>query len=60
MSLLIDEEGKVRKADLVRGEHASLNQAALKAIFDFEFKPANVGGKPVAVQITYSYNFVLE
>ncbi|MGE0633935.1 MAG: TonB family protein [Pseudobdellovibrionaceae bacterium] len=58
MEILIDEKGKVRKARVLEGP-SELTQAALKAIYSFEFQPALVDSKPVAVQIRYSYRFVL-
>lgn len=59
MDILIDEKGKVRSASLVEGPGYGLNEAALKAITQFEFAPAVVDKKPVAVKIRYSYRFVL-
>lgn len=59
MELLIDEMGKVRQAILVEGPGFGLNEAALSAIKGFEFHPAEVDGKPVAVKIRYGYRFVL-
>jgi protein TonB len=59
MELLIDAEGKVRNATIVSGPGYGLNEAALEAIYRFKFKPAEVEGKPVAVKIPYTYNFVL-
>lgn len=59
MDILIDEKGKIRSATLVEGPGFGLNEAALKAIYQFEFSPAVVDKKPVAVRIRYSYRFVL-
>lgn len=60
MDLLIDNEGKVRKADLVDGPGSGLNEAALEAVKSFRFKPARIQDRPVAVRIRYSYHFILE
>jgi protein TonB len=60
MDLLIDGEGRVRKADLVAGPGFGLNEAALEAVKNFRFKPARIQDRPVAVKIRYAYNFVLE
>jgi protein TonB len=60
MDLLIDGEGRVRKADLVGGPGFGLNEAALEAVKNFRFKPARIQDRPVAVKIRYAYNFVLE
>lgn len=59
MDILIDEKGKIRSATLIQGPGYGLNEAALKAIYQFEFSPAVVDKKPVAVRIRYSYRFVL-
>ena len=60
MDVLIDAVGKVRDVKLVKGLGYGLDEAALSAIRLFEFRPARVGEKAVAVRIRYKYNFVLE
>lgn len=60
MNLLIDESGKVREVSLVEGPHADLNAAAMAAAKEFQFSPALIRNKPVAVRIRYTYRFVLE
>jgi periplasmic protein TonB len=59
LNVLIDDQGKVRQAELVEGPGYGLNEAALKAIYSFEFSPAVIDKKPVAVRIRYAYRFVL-
>lgn len=59
MEILIDSTGKVRDLKLLEGPGFGLNEAALAAIAKFEFEPATVDGKPVAVKIRYTYRFVL-
>ena len=60
MDLLIDTTGKVREATLVEGPNQELSQAALVAAKGFQFSPAAIKDKPVAVRIRYTYRFVLE
>jgi TonB family protein len=60
MELLIDADGKVRKVLLISGPGYGLNEAALKAVENFQFKPAKVDDQSVAVKIRYTYRFVLE
>lgn len=60
MDLLIDTAGKVREVSLVEGPSDDLNASAMAAVRGFEFKPALVQEKPVAVRIRYAYRFVLE
>jgi protein TonB len=60
LELLIDEKGKVRDAKIVSGPGFGLNEAALTAISQFKFSPAEVDGKPVAVRIPFTYHFLLK
>lgn len=59
MELLIDSTGKVRDVSLISGPGYGLNEAALLAIRQFEFSPAFIEKKAVAVKIRYGYRFVL-
>jgi TonB family protein len=60
MNLLIDDSGKVREVTLVEGPNTELNTAAMAAARGFQFTPAMIQKKPVAVRIRYIYRFVLE
>lgn len=60
MDLVIDQDGKVRSVDLIRGPGSGLNEAALEAVKSFQFRPAKVGDQTVAVKIRYTYRFILE
>ena len=60
MDLLIDSTGKVREVQPIDAPDPELNVAALAAAKSFEFTPALIQEKPVAVRIRYSYRFVLE
>lgn len=60
MDLLIDSSGFVREVKLIEGPNDSLNAAAVSATRDFQFTPALIQDKPVAVRIRYAYRFVLE
>jgi len=60
MDLLIDEQGKVRQVTLIKGPGFGLNDAALAAIKNFQFRPARIKEQSVAVKIRYTYRFVLE
>ncbi len=59
MDILIDQNGLVRKAQVVEGLTLFVN-GALEAIKKFKFKPAEVDGRPVAVNIRYTLRFQLE
>lgn len=58
--LIIDENGKVRSVILVQGLKAGLDEAAQQALKSFEFLPAKIGDKKVAVKIRYKYRFQLQ
>ncbi len=60
MDLLIDELGKVRKVELLKGPGFFLDEAALQAAYLFQFEPARMRDKNVAVKIRYTYRFILE
>jgi periplasmic protein TonB len=60
MDVLVDEKGNVRQVKLVRGPGFGLNEAAIKSMKQFKFKPAKIGERSVAVVIRYGINFVLE
>lgn len=60
MDLLIDEQGKVRQVTVIKGPGFGLNDAALAAIKNFQFRPARIKDQSVAVKIRYTYRFVLE
>ena len=60
MDLLIDSSGKVREATLVEGPNDELSSAAVSAVRNFQFSPALIQDKVVAVRIRYAYRFILE
>ncbi|MBC7692353.1 MAG: energy transducer TonB [Methylotenera sp.] len=60
MNILVDAAGQVREAQLIEGPGFGLNEAAVAAVKNFKFAPAQVDQKPVAVRFRYSYRFVLE
>jgi TonB family protein len=60
LSLVIDETGQVTQAVVLDpGAHPGFAAAALHAAAQFTFSPAEIDGKPAAVEITYRYDFVL-
>lgn len=60
LDLLVDSEGRVREARVLKPLFASLDVAALEAAKKLVFKPARAGDQSVAVRIRYAYRFVLE
>ncbi|MFH1129984.1 MAG: TonB family protein [Pseudomonadota bacterium] len=60
MIITIDSKGNVVGIDVISSPDQSLTEAAKEAVKKFQFLPAEVDGKPAAVNIRYAYNFVLE
>lgn len=60
MDLLIDEHGQVKHISLTKGPGFGLNEAAIAAIKNFQFRPAKIKDQSVAVKISYTYRFILE
>lgn len=56
---LIDAKGKVRQIIVLEGQDI-FREAAVNAMKQFVFSPAQVEGRPVAVRIRYTLNFRLE
>lgn len=59
LKLVIDPQGFVREAEVLKGLGYGLDEAALSAIQEFQFSPAKIGVDPVAVRIIYKYRFQL-
>lgn len=60
LSVVIGEDGSVREARVVDpGPYPGFGPAALHAVAQFRFRPAEIDGKPAAVEISYRYDFVL-
>lgn len=60
LSVVIGEDGEVREARVVDpGPYPGFGPAALHAVTQFRFRPAEIDGKPAAVEISYRYDFVL-
>ncbi len=60
LSIVIGEDGEVRQAEVVDpGPHPGFGPAALHAVAQFRFRPAEIDGVPSAVEISYRYEFVL-
>lgn len=60
LEVVVDEEGKVARARVLRPLHPLLDEAALRAAKGLRFRPGRVDGRPVRVKIPYTYVFVLD
>jgi TonB family protein len=60
LAIVIDERGEVQQAVVIDpGSHPGFAPAALHAVQQFRFRPAEIDGAPALVEITYRYDFVL-
>jgi len=57
---VIDEEGNVTNARVLRGLPMGLNEAALEALQTWKFKPSTQEGRPVKVYYTLTVNFKIQ
>src|ERR1022692_609425 len=61
LSIVIDETGKVGEVKVLDpGPHPGFAPAAVAAVKQFGFSPAEIAGKRAAVEISYRYEFVLK
>jgi TonB family protein len=58
LSIDIDAVGHVQNAQVVTSAGAAFDAAALAAVRQFVFSPAEIDGQPAAVQIDYTEHFV--
>jgi len=57
---LVSKDGTVKDAAVYRSSGmASLDEAAVKAAFKCRYKPAIQNGRPVAMWVTYSVEFII-
>ncbi|MFT3837542.1 MAG: TonB family protein [Myxococcaceae bacterium] len=56
----IGPDGKVIDAKVVESAGPSFDAAAVEALKQFEFSPAEIDGQPAAVRIRYGYQFQLK
>ncbi|HYQ85119.1 MAG TPA: energy transducer TonB [Rubrobacter sp.] len=54
---IIDEDGCLRVARVLKGDQEKLDRAALKAVRQWVFKPAQVNGKTVRVRYYVTINY---
>ena len=59
---LVDKEGKVRDVIIVRdsGAKAGFEEASVEAAMNTTWKPAISNGHPIAVWVTYKYDFIFK
>jgi periplasmic protein TonB len=57
--ITVEADGTVSMAKVVSGPGHGLDEAARDAVLRARFKPATKGGKPVATELRYLYDFAL-
>lgn len=60
VKVVIDETGKVEKAEVVQTSDERFNQAAIEAINKWEFSPVYKEGKPARAEVVVPFKFVLQ
>lgn len=60
VQFIVNEQGRVENAQVVRGIGGGCDEEALKAVQRAKFKPGMQRGRPVRVQFALSINFRLE
>ncbi len=60
LQIAIDDTGKVEDAIVLQSAGADFDAAALAAVKQFRFSPAEIDNKPAPVKITYRYDFVIK
>jgi TonB family protein len=60
LSIVIDEKGAVGAVTVIKpGPHPAFGPAAVAAVKQFQFSPAEINGRPAAVEVGYRYDFVI-
>jgi TonB family protein len=57
---LVDREGKVKKAVILKSDAEIFNQAALDAVYQWVFTPAVMKNRPITVWVVVPFNFQLK
>jgi TonB family protein len=60
LSIEIDAEGKVGAVEVATSGGAEFDAAAIVAVKQFLFEPAEIDNQPAPVKITYRYDFVIK
>lgn len=60
LRLTIGADGRVEEVEIDQSAGPAFDEAALEAVRQFEFVPAQIDGEDAAVQILYRYAFTLE
>lgn len=59
IEVVVDEEGRIAETDVVRSV-PGLDEAALEAVTQWEYRPTLLNGVPVPVMMPVTVNFLLQ
>jgi protein TonB len=57
VNLIVDRKGMPENVHILRGVGMGLDEKAIEAVKQYRFKPAMLGGKPVAVEVNVEVDF---
>ena len=57
INMIVDQQGRPQNVHVLRGVGMGLDEKAIKAVKQYKFKPALLGGKPVPVELNVEINF---
>lgn len=60
LEVIIDKEGRVRDAQVLKALPFGLDQSAIDAVSQWQFRPATLNGQPVDVLFNLTINFKLD
>ncbi len=60
LSVVIDEEGRVRESTVIRSVSETIDAAAIAAVSRWRYRPAELNGHAVSVHGVVRLNFQLE
>lgn len=58
IQMTVASDGAVKKVELISAPQPPFDEAVLRAARGWKFEPARYGGKPVAVQISFTHTFL--
>jgi protein TonB len=59
LKIEVDTDGKVTKAEVLKSAGSGFDEAAMKAVKQSRFEPAQEDGQTVLAEFTYIYRFRL-
>jgi TonB family protein len=57
LDLVLDDQGQVEEANVLQSGGPAFDEAAITAVYQFVFSPAEIDGTPASVRLQYEYVF---